>query len=98
YLFTRVLIPDVLLSAFIGAALYFFLTGLEPSARIWRWYAGYAMTALAVLTKGLVALVFIGGVALVFLAITGDWRRWREFRLGSGLLLFLGTADPWPVL
>jgi hypothetical protein len=53
---------------------------------------------LAVLTKGLVALVFIGGVASVFLAITGDWRRWREFRLGSGLLLFFAIAAPWHII
>ncbi len=30
YLFTRILIPDVLLSLLIAAAMYFFLTALEP--------------------------------------------------------------------
>ena len=58
YLFTRILIPDVLLSLLIAAAMYFFLTALEPEAAAWRWYAGYAMMALGVLTKGLIALVF----------------------------------------
>ena len=38
YLFTRVLIPEVLLSLLIAAALYFFLTALEPGAAVWRWY------------------------------------------------------------
>jgi 4-amino-4-deoxy-L-arabinose transferase-like glycosyltransferase len=98
YLFTRVLIPDVLLSLLIAVALYFFLTALEPGAAVWRWYAGYAMMALGVLTKGLIALVFPSGAAFFFLLATGEWRRWREFRLLSGLALFLAIAAPWHIL
>ena len=98
YLFTRVLIPDVLLSLLIAAALYFFLTALEPDSAAWRWYAGYAMMALGVLTKGLIALVFPCGAAFLFLLVTGEWRRWREFRLLSGLALFLTIALPWHIL
>ena len=98
FLFTRILIPDVLLSLLIAAALYFFLTALEPGAGAWRWYAGYATMALGVLTKGLIALAFPGGAALIYIAISGQWRRWREFRLGTGLLLFLALAAPWHIL
>jgi 4-amino-4-deoxy-L-arabinose transferase-like glycosyltransferase len=98
YLFTRVLIPEVLLSLLIAAALYLFLTALEPEAGAWRWYAGYAMMALGVLTKGLIALAFPCGAALFFLLVTGEWRRWREFRLISGLALFLAIAAPWHIL
>lgn len=98
YLFTRVLIPDVLLSLLIAAALYLFLTALEPEAADWRWYAGYALMALGVLTKGLIALVFPCGAAFFFLLATGEWRRWREFRLVSGLALFLLIAAPWHIL
>jgi 4-amino-4-deoxy-L-arabinose transferase-like glycosyltransferase len=98
FLFTRILIPDVLLSLLMAASLYFFLTALEPGAGAWRWYAGYAAMALGVLTKGLIALVFPGLSAIVFLLVTGDWRRWREFRFFSGLLLFFAIAAPWHVL
>ena len=98
FLFTRVLIPDALLSLSIAASLYFFLTAVEPNGRAWRWYAGYACMALGVLTKGLIALAFPGGAAILYLALTGDWRRWREFRLASGLALFLLLAAPWHVL
>ncbi|MGZ4786900.1 MAG: ArnT family glycosyltransferase [Terriglobales bacterium] len=97
YLFTRISIPDSLLSLFIAGSLYFFLTGLEDR-KAWRWYAGYAALALAVLTKGLVALVFVGASAMVFLVVTGEWRRWREFRLGTGLLLLVAIAAPWHIL
>jgi 4-amino-4-deoxy-L-arabinose transferase-like glycosyltransferase len=98
FLFTRILIPDVLLSLLIAAALYFFLTALEHDGRAWRWYAGYACMALGVLTKGLIALAFPGGAAFFYLVLTGEWRRWREFRLGSGLALFLLIAAPWHIL
>lgn len=98
YLFSRILIPEALLSLFIAASLWFFVTALEPQGRPWRWYAGYACVALAVLTKGLVAIIFVGSTMTAFLVITGDWRRWREFRLLSGVALFLLIAAPWHVL
>src|ERR1700756_136188 len=98
FLFTRILIPDVLLSVLIAASLYFFLTALESRADSWRWYAGYACMALGALTKGLIALAFPGGAAFIYLAVTGEWRRWREFRLGTGLALFLVIAAPWHIL
>ena len=98
FLFTRILIPDVLLSLFIGASLYFFLTALEPNSQVWRWYAAYACAAFGVLTKGLIALAFPAGAAFLYLVVTGDWRRWREFRMFSGLALFLLIAAPWHIL
>ncbi len=98
FLFTRILIPDVLLSLLIAASLYFYLTALESGGQAWRWYAGYVCVALGVLTKGLIALAFPGGAAFLYLLITGEWRRWREFRLFSGTILFLLIAAPWHIL
>lgn len=97
FLFTRILIPEVILSLLIAAALYFFLTGLETGKR-WRWYAGYACIALAILTKGLIALAFPGAAAAGYLLLSGEWRRWREFRLGTGLLLVVAISAPWHLL
>jgi 4-amino-4-deoxy-L-arabinose transferase-like glycosyltransferase len=98
FLFTRVLIPDAILSLFIAASFYCLVCALDrPNAR-WTWYAIYALLALAVLTKGLLALVVFGLTLPVYLAITGEWRRWREFHLFSGLLLFLVIAAPWHIL
>jgi 4-amino-4-deoxy-L-arabinose transferase-like glycosyltransferase len=98
YLFTRIVIPDALLSLLIASSFYFFLTALDDPSQPWRWYAGYASLALAMLTKGLVALVFVGIPALLYFVLTAEWRRWREFRLRSGLLVFLLIAIPWHVL
>ena len=98
FLFTRILIPDVLLSLLIAASLYFWLSALESRGNAWRWYAGYACMALGVLTKGLIALAFPGGAAFLYLVVTGEWRRWREFRMASGLALVLLIAAPWHIL
>jgi 4-amino-4-deoxy-L-arabinose transferase-like glycosyltransferase len=97
FLFTRILIPESSLSLFIAAAFYFFATALEDRVA-WRWYAAYASMALAVLTKGLLVLVVVGGAAFLYIAISSEWRRWREFRLFTGLLLFLVIAAPWHIL
>ncbi len=98
YLFSRVLIPEALLSLFLAASFWFFLSALDWHARPWRWYAAYTCVGLAVLTKGLVAIVFAGATAAGYLLITGQWRRWREFRILSGTALFLLVAAPWHLL
>jgi 4-amino-4-deoxy-L-arabinose transferase-like glycosyltransferase len=97
YLFTRILIPEAILSLLIAASLYFFLTAISDNTG-WRWYAGYACVALAVLTKGLVALVFAGAPAFLYLVLSGEWRRWREFRFGTGMALLVLLAAPWHLL
>ena len=98
YLFSRILIPEAVLSLLIAASLWFFLTALEPDGGTWRWYAGYACVALAVLAKGLIGVIFVGIIMFSFVALSGDWRRWREFHLFSGTLLFLLIAAPWHLL
>jgi len=97
YLFTRILIPESILSFFIAASFYFFITALQDG-NAWRWYSGYASVALAVLTKGLLAMVVVGLSLVLYLAISGEWRRWREFRLFTGTLVFLLIAAPWHIL
>ncbi|MGC2648533.1 MAG: glycosyltransferase family 39 protein [Candidatus Sulfotelmatobacter sp.] len=97
YLFTRILIPESILSLFIAASFYCFATALEDGDA-WRWYGGYACMALAVLTKGLLAIVVVGFALSLYAAVSGEWRRWREFRLFTGILLFLGIAAPWHIL
>lgn len=97
FLFTRVFIPEVLLSLLLSAALYCLQRALEDRDKRLV-YAAYALVALAVLTKGLIAIVFLAGAVLPYLLITGEWRRWRELRLISGSLLFLAIAAPWHIL
>jgi 4-amino-4-deoxy-L-arabinose transferase-like glycosyltransferase len=97
FLFTRFFIPDVILTLFLALALYLFVTGLEDREP-WRFYAVYALLALGLLTKGLISPVFFLGGVIPYLWITGDWRRWREFHLPSGILLFLAICAPWHIV
>jgi 4-amino-4-deoxy-L-arabinose transferase-like glycosyltransferase len=50
---------------------------------------------MAVLTKGLIGIVFLAGPALLFLLLTGNYSKWREMRILPGTLLFAVMAVPW---
>lgn len=97
FLFTRILIPEILLTFLIATALFTFLLGLE-ARKAWHFYIAYAAIALAVLAKGLIAPVFFGAAVVPYLLLTGDWRKWRHCRLLSGALIFLAIALPWHVV
>jgi 4-amino-4-deoxy-L-arabinose transferase-like glycosyltransferase len=61
-------------------------------------YLMWAALDLAVLTKGLVALVFFFGAVIAYLVLTDDYKRWRKLKPLTGILLFLAIAAPWHVL
>jgi 4-amino-4-deoxy-L-arabinose transferase-like glycosyltransferase len=61
-------------------------------------YIMWIALALAVLTKGLVALVFFFGTAFLYLALSGEYKDWRNLRPFTGTLLFLIIAAPWHIL
>jgi 4-amino-4-deoxy-L-arabinose transferase-like glycosyltransferase len=162
FLFTRVFIPDALLSLLLAFTLYALLRSLEPATQLgapsvraladgwdndppaaptnqqsvilsearsaqpkdpdalrpaptsrplpptkpspsaqdqnlwpyWMWIS----LALAVLTKGLVAIVFILATAFLFLFWTHQLHSWRRLRPFTGILLFLAVAAPWHIL
>ncbi len=97
FLFTRFAIPEALLSFLLLLALYCFLTGME-SKRPARFYVMWAALALATLTKGLIAPIFFAGGAIPLLLLSGQWRRWRQFKPFTGFLLYLAIAAPWHIL
>jgi 4-amino-4-deoxy-L-arabinose transferase-like glycosyltransferase len=61
-------------------------------------YLMWTALALAVLTKGLVAIVFLFATAAVYLALTGELRNWRRLKPFTGTLLLLAIAAPWHIL
>jgi 4-amino-4-deoxy-L-arabinose transferase-like glycosyltransferase len=63
------------------------------------WYRlTYLATAVAILVKGPVAAILVGGVALLFLLPHGGWRALRPALDGTGFALALAVALPWFVL
>lgn len=103
FLFTRFLIPDVILTLMITLAIWSLLRALEeeePRPRLWA-MTFWASMAVGLLLKGLIAAVFPVGTALVYLAVTRQLllrRTWRRLHPFSGILLLLVIAAPWHIL
>jgi 4-amino-4-deoxy-L-arabinose transferase-like glycosyltransferase len=99
YMFTRFLIPEVLVALWLALGFLLFLKSLEqdrpPRCVCW----GFAVTcALNVLTKGLIGLVFPLGVIGLYLLLTGNLRHLLKLRIVSSTLVFLAVAVPWHVM
>ncbi len=99
YLFTRILIPDLLVGLWIGLGLYFFFDGWQSGKPSVLSCWGLAVTvALNVLTKGLIGIVFPAAIIFVFLLLVGDLRHLLKMRLISSTVVLLIVAAPWHIL
>ncbi len=111
FIFTRITIPDALVCLWITASLYVFWRTEElgrPAAhstqskrlRTCCWLFA-ATSALNVLTKGLIGVVFPVGIVLVYLLLTRGpglaAQRLRQLHPLSSLLVFLALAAPWHI-
>jgi 4-amino-4-deoxy-L-arabinose transferase-like glycosyltransferase len=99
FIFTRFLIPEVLVALWLTLGYYFFLRSLEeenPSRFVCWGFA--AMCALNVLTKGLIGLVFPAVAIGIYLLLTGNLRRLLRLRVVSSTIVFLAIAAPWHIL
>jgi 4-amino-4-deoxy-L-arabinose transferase-like glycosyltransferase len=103
FLFTRILIPDVMLTFTIALAMWGFLRALddaEPHPRLWSFILA-ASLGTGLLLKSLIAMVFPVGAGLVYLAITHqlfERRTWKRLHPFAGLAIILAIAAPWHVL
>ena len=103
FLFTRILIPDVMLTLTITIALWSLLRALEkgePHSRRWAWLMWGSM-GTGLLLKGLIAAVFPLGAGVLYLLLTRQLLQketWSRLRPVTGLVLFFTIAAPWHVL
>ncbi|WP_263411333.1 ArnT family glycosyltransferase [Terriglobus tenax] len=102
YLFTRFYIPDVPLALWMTVSIHLLLIALDrvrAQQSALKPMLGFAtITALNVLTKGLIGLVFPVGFALIFLLLTGQLAALRRLHLLASTALFLLITLPWHVL
>ena len=56
------------------------------------------MSALAMLTRGLIGVIFPVAIIGLFVMATRGWNRLREMHLISSTLIFLAVAVPWHLL
>ncbi len=103
FLFTRILIPDVMLTATIALSLWSFLRAIdaeEPRPRLWAFVLA-ASLGVSLLWKSLIGVVFPAGAGLVYLGITRqlfEAKVWKRLRPWSGIAVILLIAAPWHVL
>ena len=103
FLFTRILIPDVMLTAAIAASMWAFLRILDDQEAHPRFWAFLLAASLGVglLLKSAIALVFPIGAAVLYLLLTRQLfsvKIWKRLHPWSGLTIILVIAAPWHVL
>jgi hypothetical protein len=103
FLFTRILLPDVVLTLAIALALWAFLRVLEEEERHPRVWAAVFAASLGVglLLKSLIAVVFPVAAVVIYLLCTRQIfcaRVWKRLRPVSGVAIILLIAAPWHIL
>jgi 4-amino-4-deoxy-L-arabinose transferase-like glycosyltransferase len=103
FIYTRFMIPEMLVALWLAMGFDFFLSSLEQSERdeqpsLWVCWGLATTMALNVLTKGLIGLVFPIGTIFIYLLLTKNLRHLLRLRLFSSFLVFLAIAAPWHVL
>ncbi|MBI1764092.1 MAG: glycosyltransferase family 39 protein [Acidobacteria bacterium] len=102
FLFTRILIPDVVLTLTTTLAMWALLRALdwdEAWPRLWATVLAISL-GLGFMLKGLVAFVFPVGAGLLYLALNKrlfDWPTLKRLAPLSGILIILLICAPWVI-
>lgn len=103
FLFTRIQIPDALLTLSVCLSFWSFQRALEqeePHPRFWSIVLA-ASIGIGLLLKGLIAAVFpVGGIFVYLLATRQLFSPtvWHKLHVFTGALILLAVAAPWHVL
>jgi len=103
FLFTRIQIPDVMLTLSVCVAFWSFQRVLEveePRAQLWALLLA-ASLGVGLMLKGLIAVVVPVGGMVVYLSVTRQLLSrevWKRLHVFTGALVILAIAAPWHVL
>jgi 4-amino-4-deoxy-L-arabinose transferase-like glycosyltransferase len=87
---------DMTLNFFILCAFYFFIKAFQGEVnRTRNYFLFYLAMALGFLAKGPPAILIPALTIAALLFIRGDWKRFAEMRLLSGLMILLLVDVPW---
>jgi 4-amino-4-deoxy-L-arabinose transferase-like glycosyltransferase len=103
FLFTRIQIPDVMLTFTITLAMWALLRALDEAEKRPRLWAAILAASLGtgLLLKSLVGIVFPVAAGLIYLYVSKQLfsrRAWQRLRPMSGFLIMLLIAAPWHIL
>lgn len=91
---------DLPVAVFIACSLYSFLLAAlthNPAHSRLYLFASAVAAALAVLTKGLIGIVFPCMIVSLWILVVGEWRQIIRLPLISAFLIFLLIAAPWHI-
>lgn len=97
----RMVTLDMTLSMCLSGSLLAFLVASNQSPGLGRrflFYSAYIFAGLAVLTKGLIGIIFPIMIIGLWILLLNQWRLLKECYLPSGIFLFLLIVLPWHVL
>ena len=103
FLFTRILIPDVILTFTVALAMWALLRVLddeEPHPRAWA-YVLAASLGTGLLLKSLIGVLFPLAAGVIYLFLTHQLfsaRTWKRLHPISGIAIILLIAAPWHIL
>jgi 4-amino-4-deoxy-L-arabinose transferase-like glycosyltransferase len=98
YIYTRFFIPDIMVCLWLTLTIDLFARTLDGDPPVSLCWLLGAVTALNVLTKGLIGIVFPVLIFGGYLVLVGNLKHLLKLRLFSTFLVFLAIAAPWHVL
>jgi len=103
FLFTRILIPDVMITFTVALAMWAFLRALEEEDRRPRFWAFLLAVSLGLglLLKSLIGILFPLAAGMIYLCLTRQLfsaRTWKRLHPFSGALIVILIAAPWHIL
>lgn len=98
--YSHAAVTDMTLTLFISLSLFCFYLWMhnDKRSRIKKktcLYGFYLFSAFALLTKGLIGIVFPFGIAMVYISITDGWKGIKRIFSLKGMILFMLISLPW---
>ncbi|MFH1846670.1 MAG: glycosyltransferase family 39 protein [Candidatus Omnitrophota bacterium] len=90
----RACITDIVLMVCILYCMLFFIAGWMSGNKR-HYYISAVMAALAVLTKGPIGLFICGGIILLYVIFTRQWKELKKIPILKCILVFLVISLPW---
>ena len=103
FLFTRIQIPDVMVTLCMALSMWAFLRAIDDEEPHPRWWAFVlaASIGISLLLKSLIGILFPVAAALIYLAVTRqlfERKIWSRLHVWSGIAVAILIAAPWHVL
>jgi len=103
FLFTRIQIPDVMVTLCMALSMWAFLRAIDDEEPHPRWWAFVlaASIGISLLLKSLIGILFPVAAVLIYLAVTRqlfERKIWQRLHVWSGAAVALLIAVPWHVV